>query len=234
MNEFPEDRVLDFAPKDASEATPERVLTKICGTTSVGDAEMAARFGADFLGVIVEHAPSPRNVELESARAVFSATKLPTVAVTVNKTLDELLRVYEILRPAALQLHGDESAEIARKLASRGIKVWAACSGEREMARRRAIEMTDAGATAILLDARSSDENGVVYGGTGELGDWELAREMAQNGARVILTGGLTPENVCEAIAFVRPCMVDVASGVEARKGIKDAGKVRDFIRNAR
>ncbi len=221
MNTLPDNRVL------------ERPLVKICGTTSIQDAQLAQNAGADFLGVIVEHSPSPRSVDLVTARAIFLASQTPIVAVTVNKTLDELLKIDQTLRPFALQLHGDEEPQLVRELVSRKITVWAACSGEREIVRQRALKMTKAGAQAVLLDARTTNGNEIIYGGTGELSDWELARELRASGLHVILTGGLSPENVQEAIGFVRPWMVDVVSGVEAKKGVKDAEKVRRFVQYA-
>lgn len=227
MNSFSEHRVLE-TPDNA------RILVKICGTTSTEDAQMAARFGADLLGVVVDFPASPRHVSVENARAIFAESSIPVVAVTVNQTLDALLQLHETLQPFALQLHGDESPNLARQLVARNIRVWAACSGERGTARRRALEMTQAGAQAVLLDARKSDGATTIYGGTGERSDWNLARELAQNGAKVILAGGLNPQNVREAIEFVQPWMVDVISGVEARKGVKNESKVRDFIGNAR
>jgi len=209
-------------------------LVKICGTTSVEDAELSASAGADFLGVIVEHQKSPRHVDLEAARDIFAATELPVVAVTVNKSLEELLKIYDTLQPFALQLHGGESPELARQLAERNILVWAACSGEREISRHRALQMTEAGAQAVLLDARTTNGSETVYGGTGQRSDWELARELRESGLRVILSGGLSPDNVQEAIVIVRPWMVDVVSGVEAQKGVKDAVKVREFVQRSR
>ena len=134
MNTFSDNRVL------------ERPLVKICGTTSIEDAQMALEAGADFLGVIVEHPASPRHLSRENAAPIFRANLLPTIAVTVNKTLDELLFINAQLRPYALQLHGDETAELVRKLVQRDITVWAACSGEREIVRQRALQMTEAGA----------------------------------------------------------------------------------------
>ena len=98
----------------------------------------------------------------------------------------------------------------------------------------RAEAMLAAGADALLVDARATSATGTVYGGTGNLSDWSLAREMADSGARVILAGGLAPENVAAAIGAVRPWAVDVISGVEARKGIKDHARVAAFITAAR
>lgn len=216
-----------------SSANQDRVLVKICGTTSIGDALLAQNANADFLGVIVEHAPSPRNVNREIAREIFAATTFQSVAVVVNKTLDELLQLHAELQPDVLQLHGDESVEIARALSTRSVRFWAACSGETEAAKTRAIQMSDAGAEAVLLDARAQHDGAVVYGGTGLRSDWKLARELVESGLRVVLAGGLAPENVREAIEIVRPWAVDVVSGVESQKGAKSADRVLDFVRNA-
>lgn len=212
----------------------QQPLVKICGTTNREDADSAAELGADYLGVIVDYPASPRHVSIEDARELFTQIAIPTVAVTVNQSLDALLRLAEVLNPAALQLHGDESAETVRVLKERGLEVWVACSGETDVARRRALEMLEAGADAILIDARVVSAQGIVYGGTGLRGDWELARVLGQKGIRVVLSGGLSPENVGEAIREVRPWMVDVVSGVETRKGLKDAEKMRRFIEEAR
>jgi len=215
-------------PLENRAATP-RPLIKICGTTSLPDAQLAARAGADYLGVIIEHAPSPRSVSLETARAIFTSTDLPTVAVTVNQSREFLLNIQRELRPAALQLHGDESPELARALIQNGATVWAACDN-----RERAMQMRDAGASAIVIDARAVQNNATIYGGTGARSDWNLARELVhelvQDGTRVILAGGLHPRNVGEAIEFVQPWMVDVVSGVEERQGVKSLSKVAEFI----
>lgn len=207
---------------------------KICGTTTMEDARLAMVSGADYLGVIVDHPPSPRSVSIEDARIIFAQSEIPIVAVSINQSLDALLHLAHVLRPAALQLHGDESAETVRALKENELQVWAACSGERGVARRRALEMIEAGADAILIDARVESPQGTIYGGTGQRGDWDLARVLVQSGIRVVLSGGLSPDNVAEATGAVQPWMVDVASGVEARKGVKDAEKVRRFIEAAR
>ncbi|HEX8834835.1 MAG TPA: phosphoribosylanthranilate isomerase [Abditibacteriaceae bacterium] len=212
---------------------PHSTLVKICGTTTLADALLARDAVADYLGAIVEYPPSPRHISVEDAREIFRL-ELPVVAVTVNQTLDTLLRIARELQPAALQLHGDESPELVRALKAEGLTVWAACSGEPEAVRKRALVMTAAGADAVLLDARAVSNGEIIYGGTGHRADWNLARELVEEGLRVILAGGLNPESVADAIDFVRPWMVDVASGVEARKGVKDAAKVTQFIKNVR
>ena len=210
------------------------VLIKICGCTSVHDAELAAQAGAEYSGIIVEHAPSPRNVDLTTATQIAAAIEIPTVAVTVNKSLEQLLHIHRVLQPAVLQLHGDEPLELIRELKSHGLTIWAVASGESEAVRRRAYTATEAGADAVLVDARSTSDSGIIYGGTGHTSDWNVARELVDAGLRVVLAGGLSPENVVDAIEQVRPWMVDVISGVEASKGVKDADKVRRFVSAAR
>ena len=209
-------------------------LAKICGTTSVQDARLAHQHGADYLGVVIEHAPSPRSVSRETARAIFAATPLPAVAVTVNWSLSQLTQLGEELAPAALQLHGDETPQLVSALKSRRFVVWTACSGHGEVLLSRAREMLSAGADAVLIDARQTDGDQIVYGGSGHHSDWDAARVLAEEGARVILAGGLNADNVRAAIAEIRPWMVDCVSGVEARKGVKDEAKLRDFLQAAK
>jgi phosphoribosylanthranilate isomerase len=211
-----------------------RTLVKICGTTSPEDARLAADAGADYLGVILNHPPSPRNVQYQQVRPVLDATSLPVAIVTVNQNLDTLLQLADDFHPAALQLHGDESPDLVRALKARGLTVWTACSGESETVRRRALSMTEAGADAVLVDARAIEQGTIIYGGTGHRSDWNLAHELVDNGLRVILAGGLAPDNIREAIDTVHPWIVDTISGVEAAKGRKDADKVRRFIATAR
>lgn len=211
-----------------------RVLVKICGMTTVADAQLAARVGADYQGVVVEFAPSPRSVSLATAQEIAASTHLPAVAVTVNQTLCELLSLTDALQPTVLQLHGDESVQLVRDLKRHDLTVWVACSGTAEETKRRALAVSDAGADAVLIDARITSPDGIIYGGTGHKADWNCARELVEQNLRVILAGGLTPENVAEAIEFVRPWMVDVISGVEAQKGVKDGDKVQRFVQAAK
>lgn len=210
------------------------VLVKICGNTSVADARLALRAGADYLGVILEHPPSPRNVSLEDARRIAAAVDRPVVAVTVNLPLERLLHIHKMLQPAALQLHGDEPVELVRALKARDITVWAVAAGDTAAVRRRAVELWEAGTDAIQVDARAVADTGTIYGGTGQTSDWDAARALVAGGLRVVLAGGLTPENVAQAVRTVQPWMVDVISGVEAAKGVKDASKVERFVEAAR
>lgn len=204
-------------------------LLKICGTTSPDDARLSQEAGADFLGVILNHPASPRHVSLQIAREIARNAAVPIVALSVNQELETLLAIADELRPHALQLHGDEAPALVEQLAARGFRVWKAVSGDRKAVSESAQAFRDAGAEAILVDARESSPSGIVYGGTGQLADWDAARALVASGFRVILAGGLSPSNVARAIEAVQPWAVDVVSGVEARKGTKDAFKLRQF-----
>ena len=210
------------------------MFLKICGTTSPLDAELSARAGADALGVIVNHAASPRHVEIETARAIADCVEVPIVAVSVNQSLEALERICAQLAPLALQLHGDESPDLVRELSARGHTVWKALAGDVTTFTRQACLYTDAGAAALIVDAREIGPGGTVYGGTGRVADWSAARSLVDDGHRVILAGGLTPENVTRAIRWVKPWGVDVVSGVEARRGVKDAAKIAAFCQQVR
>ena len=207
-------------------------LVKICGTTSLEDAQLAVRSGADYLGFIVDYPPSPRHISRAHAAKIKRDLKecaAGFVAVTVNLSLDELRRLHDELRPDILQLHGDETPELVSDLKSEGYQIWAAVHNL-----ERALLMHQAGADAILIDARATTSEGTIYGGSGQRSDWILARELSNQGIRLILAGGLDAQNVGLAIEQVRPWMVDVISGVEARKGVKDPEKIAQFIVAAR
>ena len=209
-------------------------MLKICGTTSPFDAEIAARAGADCIGVIVEHPASPRNVSLESARHIALGARVPVVALSVNRNLESLLEIADKLQPHALQLHGDETPELVRQLSARDWTVWKAISGDAAALSDQARVFSDAGAQALLVDARETTLTGTTYGGTGQIVDWTAVRGLVNQGFRVILAGGLTPDNVARALEIARPWGVDVVSGVESRKGVKDPDKVNAFVARAR
>jgi len=197
------------------------VFVKICGITSEEDALLAVAMGADAVGFVF--APSPRQVAAGLVHDIVR--RLPPEVMTVGVFRDEApQRVVDVVNNAGLraaQLHGNETAEHSRFVRARVpfvIKGFAAGDP--------ALDHTDDfGADAILVDSHAP--------GSGEVFDWSLA-EGAPINRRVILAGGLTPDNVAEAIERIRPWGVDVATGVEAEPGRKDARKVRDFVRNAR
>ena len=205
--------------------TPNRVRIKICGITTPQDALDAIEAGADALG-FNGFAGSKRFLDLQAASGWMA--QLPPfvtrVAVLVNPTVAEAQAVQALPGVDRLQFHGDETPEFCAPFARRGyIKALAA--------RDRATLLTASryAASAILLDAFVPG----AYGGTGSLIDLELASAFVQEnpGLRVVLSGGLTPENVAAAVRAVRPHAVDVASGVEVSHSCKkDKGRMRDFI----
>src|SRR4051812_17448093 len=197
------------------------MFVKICGITSEEDALLAIAMGADAVGFVF--APSSRQVAAGLVRDVVR--RLPPEVLTVGVFRDESAqRVVDIVNGTGLraaQLHGLETAEQTawvRKRVPFVIKAFAAGDAALDHA-------DDFGADAILVDSHAP--------GSGEVFDWSLA-EGAPLNRRVILAGGLTPENVTEAIDAVRPWGVDVATGVEDAPGRKDARQVREFVLNAR
>ncbi len=201
------------------------VCVKICGLTNLRDAECAIAAGADFLGFVLVPA-SPRCISVELVRNLVR--DLPRAAKTVGVVADlplcELRRLLDAAELDLLQLHGHETADTARGLPRE--RLWKA-------AHLRTPQDVALAATfpvaAIVADAAVGDRRG----GTGQTGDWELARRLAGR-TRTILAGGLTPDNVAAAVRQVRPFGVDVSSGVESAPGRKDPGKVRDFVQTAK
>lgn len=198
-----------------------RVRSKICGITRVEDALAAVEAGADAIGLVF-YAKSPRAVDIEQAKVIVAA--LPPFVTSVGlfvdmprETLQALLREVPL---DLLQFHGDESPADCEGFARPYIKALRV-RADQDVARMMA---PYSGACGILLDTFVEG----VPGGTGAAFDWSLVPREA--GKPIILAGGLTPDNVAQAIAQVRPYAVDVSGGVEAAKGIKDAGKVKAFL----
>lgn len=197
---------------------------KFCGIARLQDAEQAAELGAWAVGMIFWPG-SARRCAMEEAAAIAGALKRRTelAGVFVDAHLDEVAATAEALELTLVQLHGDEGpaycAEVARRTGAKVIKA----ARVRDRADVRALHAF-AATDFHLLDAYSPDRPG----GTGETFAWELASEHARD-RPLILSGGLTAENVGEAIAAVRPFAVDVASGVEVEPGVKDHAKMAAF-----
>ncbi len=200
-----------------------RVRVKICGITRTEDALKAVEFGADALGFVF-YPGSPRYVEPGRAREIISA--LPPLVTAVGVFVNEdPSRIEEISKTAGIdivQLHGDEPAEFC-SLWPRVVKAFRV----REFSDLSPLEKYRV--SAFLLDTYSPD----MPGGTGQVFNWDIALEAKRFGT-VILSGGLTPDNIEKAVRWVRPYAVDVSSGVEADKGIKDLEKMRLFIERAK
>jgi len=198
------------------------VFVKICGITSEEDALLAVAMGADAVGF--NFVPSSPRF-LAPSRAADIVKRLPPEVLTVGIFRDEApSRVVQLVHQArvrAAQLHGHESAEDTRWVRARvALVIKAFPGGDPELAKAASY-----GADAVLVDSASP--------GSGQVFDWSLA-EGAPSGLRLLLAGGLNPENVAEAIERVRPWGVDAASGIESEPGIKDPRKVRLFISNAK
>jgi phosphoribosylanthranilate isomerase len=198
------------------------VLVKICGITNLDDALAAVDAGADALGFNF-YPRSPRYITPETARAIIE--RLPaavlTVGVFVNEELDAVEKTASLAGVSALQLHGTESPEYCRALKGRHlIKVFATHA---EFAPETVL---DYDVQAIMLDAADKRR----FGGTGKVSDWSIARQTRELFPRLFLAGGLSAENVGEAIEQVNPYAVDACSLLEGAPGRKDQAKVRDFI----
>jgi phosphoribosylanthranilate isomerase len=200
---------------------------KFCGITNLDDALEAERLGAWAIGL--NHWPqSPRFCEPDAAVEISAALKrrLQVVGVFVDTTLDELAAAAENESLTMIQLHGSEGAAFCREAARRtGCKVIKAI----RVRSAADVQAAEAFRTDFhLLDAHRSG----THGGTGESFDWELVADRRSE-VPMILAGGLTPDNVDEAVATVRPYAVDVASGVEAEPGIKDHALMAAFLDRA-
>jgi phosphoribosylanthranilate isomerase len=198
---------------------------KICGITNVEDARLAAELGAWAIGLIF-WPDSPRRCELDEAERISGELRrqVEPTGVFVNATLDEIAYAADRCALAIVQLHGDEGPAFSREVARRtGCKVM------------KAARVKDAGSiralTSYEVDYHLLDAYRPGHvGGTGETFEWELAKAHDRH-VPIVLSGGLTPDNVGEAIAAVRPFAVDTASGTEASPGRKDPAKVEAFFR---
>ena len=198
---------------------------KICGITRVEDALAAIHLGVDALGLVF-FAPSPRHVSIAQAQAIAAVVPAftQTVGLFVNASREEVLAVLAQVPLDVLQFHGDETADYCRQFNRPYIK--AVRVNEQADIERAALEFQDA--RALLFDAHIEG----VYGGTGQAFDWRmLPQDLNQ---AWVLSGGLHPDNIADAVTHTRASAVDVSSGVEAAKGIKDAAKMRQFIQGAK
>ncbi len=200
---------------------------KICGITRLEDAVTAARFRADAVGFVF--AESPRRVTLQAAREIArSMPKGPLkVGVFVDSPIEEVRDVARYCGLDLLQLHGNESYEYCRSLGESAIKAIGV-NGSLDIARVNRYARVG-NCEVVLLDAIDSGKQG----GTGRSFDWSLVR-LLERSPKVILAGGLRPDNVADSIRTARPYGVDVSSGVESSPGVKDPVLMYKFIEKAR
>ena len=195
---------------------------KICGITRAQDALAAEEAGADAIGLIFAE-KSKRRLTLGQAAEISGALDpfISRVGVFVNAPLEEVFKTAQTLKLTAVQLHGQENAKYAAELRQH-VQVIRAVSFHAELDIEK---LRDFPADAFLIDG--------LKPGSGERFDWSQAVTL-RNLPRFILAGGLTPDNVAEAVRTLNPYAVDVASGVEVAPGIKEKGKIQDFVRRAR
>jgi len=198
---------------------------KICGIKTINDAVAALDAGADLLGFNF-YPKSPRYVEVGMVRNIMSVLRqigrVTTVGVFVNAPIAEIRATMETLGLSLAQLHGDEPVEMLHKLGGQGFKAFRGIPESID-------EYARNDAPAFLVDASVKG----LYGGSGVTADWNGAAELAKK-YPLLLAGGLTPGNVADAVQQVRPWGVDVASGVESAPGVKDAAKMKAFVKAVR
>lgn len=201
-----------------------RTRIKICGLTRLRDVRAAVDAGADAIGLVF-YPPSPRFLALEAAAELREAVPpfVTTVALFVNPPAEQVLAVLERVRPSLLQFHGEETPEFCARF---GLPYLKACRVRPEVDLLKYLQPFS-GAAGWLLDSHVAE-----YGGVGESFDWSLV--PAERMRPLILSGGLSCDNVGEAVRRVRPWAVDVSSGVETAKGIKDAAKIAAFVTEVR
>jgi len=202
----------------------ETVKVKICGITNLDDALCAVEAGADALGFNF-YEPVPRYIRPEEVRRIISYLPpfLTTVGLFVNPTLARIQEILDVAQVDAIQLHGEIDHGLVKILGKRAI-IAIRIKDETSLKMIPQEEVN-----AIHLDSYVEGR----YGGTGHTFDWGLAVKAKAYG-RIILAGGLTPENVAAAVETVRPYGVDVSSGVEEKPGKKDHRKIREFISRAK
>ncbi|CAN5434603.1 phosphoribosylanthranilate isomerase [soil metagenome] len=208
----------------------EAVVVKICGITRAEDADDAIAAGADAIGINFWPG-SKRYIAPERAAAWARplAGRIFRIGVFVNASLEEVEATIREGLVDAVQFHGDETGEYCAEARARGLDFICAIAVKSS---DHVLDLSGLPCRSILLDAFAPG----AYGGTGRRIDWAVARRVVEENSnrRVILSGGLDPQNVAEAVLAVGPAGVDVASGVEASPGIKDADKVREFVARAK
>jgi len=205
-----------------------RTRVKVCGMTRAEDIEAAVQAGADAIGLVF-YPPSPRFLRIEQARKLADSVPpfVASVALFVNPPAEEVRAVLERVRPSMLQFHGEETPGFCGQFGVPYLKACRVKSGDSAAVDLLKYLQPFSTAAGWLLDSHVAE-----YGGVGESFDWSLVpTELARP---LVLSGGLTRDNIRDAVRRVRPWAVDVSSGVEVSKGIKDAAKVAAFIAEVR
>lgn len=217
-----------------------RCKVKICGITSIHDACLAADAGADYIGVLVDVAASERTMKTTQAVDIAKGSPIPTVLLLYNRTTSEIQDAVSHIQPYAVQLLGQETPEQVEELKHDATcQFWKSVylpAGSPEDVDKSAVHAQmqayqNAGADFLLFDTVDMSVDPPRYGGTGKRYDWGLAAELiSESPSPVFLAGGIRPDNVKAAIENIQPYGIDLCSGVEASKGVKDKEKLEQLM----
>lgn len=211
---------------------------KICGTTNIEDANLAAKEGADYFGVVVEVDFSPRSLTIEEAGELFSAPPIPAVALVFHMSEDRLKYLVHTLQPYAIQFLSQEAPDLIRrlKLAFPEVGLWQSVhlpqtggTVDMEAVKNTVGEYLLAGVDLILYDTVATIKGVQKFGGTGLCSNWDAVKSIMDEikaGVPVLLAGGINPDNAAAALTAVNPDGLDLCSGVESVPGKKDHEKV--------
>jgi len=214
---------------------------KICGITSIHDARLAADAGADYIGVLVDVAVSERTRSATQAAEIASKSPLPTVILLYNRSTSDIREIVSQVQPFAVQLLGQESPQQVEELKREGAcefwkSVYLPAGSPKNVdvpaVRHEMQAYRNAGADFLLFDSVDMSLEKPRYGGTGKTCDLNVAAELiVESPLPVFFAGGIRPENVKAAIETIRPHGIDLCSGVEASKGIKDPHKLEQLMK---
>lgn len=217
---------------------------KICGITSIKDACLAADAGADYVGVLVDVAASERTMKTTQAVEIASGSPIPTVLLLYNRTTSDIQDAVSQIQPFAVQLLGQETPQQVEELKrNASCQFWKSVylpAGSPENVDKSAVyaqmqAYQNAGADYLLFDTVDMSVDPPRYGGTGKRYDWRLAAELISDSPLpVFLAGGIRPDNVKDAIENINPYGIDLCSGVEASKGVKDKQKLENLMKQVR
>ncbi len=221
-----------------------RCKVKICGITSIHDACLAADAGADYIGVLVDVAASERTMKTTQAVEIASGSPIPTVLLLYNRTTSDIQDTVSQIQPFAVQLLGQETPQQVEELKRDATcQFWKSVylpAGSPENVDKSAVHVQmqayhNAGADYLLFDTVDISIDPPRYGGTGKRYDWGLAAELiSESPLPVFLAGGIRPDNVKAAIENISPYGIDLCSGVEASKGVKDKQKLEQLMGQVR
>jgi len=219
---------------------------KICGTTTIHDAKMAAEYGSDYFGVVVEVDFSPRSLTIEDSRPLFDNPPIDAVALVFNMEVERLHHLIKTLKPFAVQFLHLEKVSLIRELKEHypNVQLWqsihlpeAGKDVDFNAFKDSVQKYVDAGIDLLIFDTVAVMKGVTKFGGTGLISDWDVVKvlmDQIETSVPVWLAGGINPDNVRKAIQTVHPKGVDLCSGVEAKPGEKDPDKVRRLVEQAK